>query len=110
MNFIGTSNRFIVFDSPFKAQHRIYAVDLETKEVKWIDFLNKSGVDALHGDYELQRVYKDTLIIRFSAFNQPTQIYSMTFRSCSSASLSELLNNENLSVKLLEDVSFNQDD
>jgi hypothetical protein len=59
-----------VIESPFKAQHRVYLVDTEAREVKWLNFLGKT--DKLHGDYELQRVFKDTLIIRFSAYDTPT--------------------------------------
>ncbi len=55
MNFLGTSNRFAVFESPFKGQHRVYIVDLETNDVKWLNFLNKDSV--FDGDYELQRLY-----------------------------------------------------
>ena len=49
-NFLGTQSRFAAFESPFKAQHRVYLVDTDTKELKWFDFLNKK---SLHGDYEL---------------------------------------------------------
>ena len=77
MNFLGTSNRFAVFESPFKGQHRVYIVDLETNEVKWLNFLNKDSV--FDGDYELQRLYQNNLIIRYSAYNYPTQIYAVTF-------------------------------
>jgi hypothetical protein len=31
MNFVGQSSRFAVFETPFKGQHRVYLVDLETK-------------------------------------------------------------------------------
>ena len=57
MNFLGSSSRYAVFESPFKGQHRVYLVDLHTKEVKWLNFLNK--VDLFEGDYELQRIYKN---------------------------------------------------
>ena len=39
MNFIGDSNRFAVFESQFKESTRIYAVDLDAKEVQWLNFL-----------------------------------------------------------------------
>jgi hypothetical protein len=42
-NFIGNSSRFALFESPFKAQHRVYVVDLETKTVRWLNFLGKHG-------------------------------------------------------------------
>ncbi len=77
MNFLGTSNRFAVFESPFKGQHRVYLVDLETREVRWLNFLHKESV--FDGDYELQRVYKNTIVVRYSSYNQPTQIYAVTF-------------------------------
>lgn len=70
MNFLGTSNRLAVFESPFKGQHRVYLVDLETREVRWLNFLNKESV--FDGDYELQRVYKNNIVVRYSAYNQPT--------------------------------------
>jgi hypothetical protein len=48
----------------------VYIVDLESKKVKWLNFLGKE--DVMHGDYELQRLYKDTAIVRFSAHDTPT--------------------------------------
>ena len=72
MNFVGASNRLAVFESPFKGQHRVYLVDLHSKQVKWLNFLGKKGDATFEGDYELQRLYKDVLIIRFSSYCQPT--------------------------------------
>lgn len=43
MNFIGNSNRFAVFDSPYMSQHRIYLVDTDAKKVMWLNFLRKEG-------------------------------------------------------------------
>ena len=98
-NFIGSSNRFAVIESPFKAQGRVYIVDLESKKVKWLNFLGKE--DVMHGDYELQRLYKDTAIVRFSAQDTPTQIYSITFNGDGKwDSIEEV--QKGISVKLLE--------
>jgi hypothetical protein len=52
MQFLGTQSRYAVFESPIRAQNRIYIVDIETKQVKWLDFLGK-GKAGRHGDYEL---------------------------------------------------------
>ena len=47
------------------------------------------------------------MIIRFSAYDTPTQIYSVSFKSYKiKESLSELTSHENLSVKLIEEVKF----
>lgn len=100
MNFLGTSNRFAVFESPFKGQHRVYLVDLETREVRWLNFLHKESV--FDGDYELQRVYKNTIVVRYSSYNQPTQIYAVTF-DMAAESLKEL----KYQTSLLEQVQFN---
>jgi hypothetical protein len=77
----------------------VYIVDLESKKVKWLNFLGKE--DVMHGDYELQRLYKDTAIVRFSAHNTPTQIYSLTFNGDGKwDSIEEV--QKGISVKLLE--------
>lgn len=78
-NFIGDSSRFALFESPFKGQHRVYFLDLESKKVKWLNFLGKTPADHLHGDYELLRIYKDYAVIRFSAHNSPTAIFLLNF-------------------------------
>lgn len=80
-------------------------VDTDTMEVKWLDLLGKgkSG-QRFHGDYELQKTYKDTLVIKFSAMDTPTQIYGVTFKSTTSASLTELIGEGNLTVKLIEGI------
>ena len=55
----------------------------------------------MHGDYELQRLYKDTAIVRFSAQDTPTQIYSITFNGDGKwDSIDEV--QKSISVKLLE--------
>ena len=77
----------------------MYVVDLETKTLKFLNFLDKK--DLFHGDYELQRLYKDTAIVRFNAHDTPTQIYSLTFNGEDKwTSIDDVV--KSLSVKLLE--------
>ena len=74
-------------------------MDLESKKVKWLNFFGKE--DVKHGDYELQRLYKDTAIVRFSAHDTPTQIYSLTFNGDGKRDSIEEVQ-KGISVKLLE--------
>ena len=39
--FIGNSNKYALYCSPFKGQHRPYVIDVESKEIKWLNFLKK---------------------------------------------------------------------
>jgi len=81
-------------------------VDLETKTVKWFNFLQKD--QQLHGDYELLRVYRDTLIVRFSAADTPTQIYAVTIKE-EKKDVDELIGIDNIKVKLIEQVKIGGD-
>ena len=79
-NFIGDTNRFVAFDSPFKGQQRTFVVDLETKELRWLNFLKKQSLaEQQQGYYDMLRLYKDTLIIKYSSYTQPTQVYMVRF-------------------------------
>jgi len=40
--FIGDSNRYAALISNLKGQDRIYIVDLDQKQIKWLNFLQKS--------------------------------------------------------------------
>ena len=51
-------------------------------------------------------MHKDTLIIRFSAYDTPTQIYAVSFKSLDKSTLSDLAQGENYTVKLIEEVKL----
>lgn len=55
--------------------------------MKWLNFLGK---EPFHGDYELQRVYRDTAVIRFGATEIPTQIYAVQFKNTEGHSIEEV--------------------
>lgn len=57
----------------------------------------------------MQRVYKDTLIIKYSAFTVPTQMYAVSFKATDCASLEDLTIQENMNVKLIEEVKVKSD-
>ncbi len=101
MNFLGSSNRFALFETPFKGQHRVYLVDLETKALKWLNLLDK---EPFNGDYELQRLYKDTAVVRFSAYDTPTQIYSVVFK------MADSIDDITYKVIKMEEVAFESSD
>lgn len=104
--FLKGSNRFYVFPSDFKGQHRIYLVDYETKEVKWLNFLSKSKDSQLEGDYDLLRKFEDCLMLSYKSLIQPTQVYFLKFKDVAKDSLSDLLSEDNLVIKLVSEQSF----
>ena len=46
------------------------------------------------------------MIIRFSAYDTPTQIYAVSFKSLDKSTLSDLAQGENYTVKLIEEVKL----
>ena len=55
----------------------------------------------MHGHYEVQRLYKDTAIVKFSGNDTPPQIYSLTFNDDDKwDSIEEV--QKGISVKLLD--------
>jgi myosin-crossreactive antigen len=68
-----------------------------------LNFLNKEN--TLHGEYELLRVFKDTAIVKFSAYDTPTQVYSVTF-NLDKQNIKEL--ESSIVVKLIEQVQFDK--
>ena len=97
----------MLYDSEIKGQGRQYIVDLDGKELQWLNFLGKDDARKMEGEYELQKIEGSTAFIKYSAYQQPPQIYAVTFRNLDAPNLTELLKPENLQVKLLEELKFN---
>eukprot|EP00347_Sterkiella_histriomuscorum_P007160 403350033 len=105
--FLGESNRYALFESTFKGQERLYVTDIDTKEVRWLNFLNKQGESAMDGEYELHRTFEDTLIIKYSNHTTPPIIYALQFKNIDTQSLTELLDSSNLSLTIVDQLKFN---
>lgn len=71
-------------------------VDLETKEVQWLNFLGKDKDSKMQGDYGLCRRFKDTLVVSHSAYNTLPAILSIVFKTTNQPSLSKLIDSSNL--------------
>ena len=78
--YLADSNKFFLFASEFKGQHRIFLQDTSTKEVKMLRIPNVTPANLRHGDYGLMRVFEDTLIVSFAATNQTPQVYCIRFK------------------------------
>lgn len=89
--FLAHSNRYNYFQTSIKGQERIFISDIETKEVRWLNFLNKAPENHLQGEYELQNVLDENLLVKHSANGQPPIIYLVSFKSVEKNSLSELI-------------------
>ena len=98
-----------MFQSEFKGQTRLYITDLDSKEVKFLNFLDKKPEDYFQGDYEIMRIFEDTLVLKYSSYNTPPQIYSIIITNLAAPSLSELIKQENLQVNLIEEARFYND-
>ena len=49
--FLADSNKFFMFESEFKGQHRIYIIDTTTKEIKMLRIPNVTKSNLRLGDY-----------------------------------------------------------
>jgi len=78
--FVADSNKFFLFESEFKGQHRIYFLDTTTKEVKMLRIPKVTKANLRLGSYQLMRVFEDTLVINYSEASQPPKIYTVRIK------------------------------
>jgi hypothetical protein len=95
------SERYVLFTSEFKGMERIYVLDVQTKQIRMLDFLGKQ-----EASYTLFNRRKNTIVFKFNKFNLPSKIYSATFKNTDAASLDDLMAPENIADSLLESVSY----
>ena len=96
-----------MFASALKGQERLFVVDVESKDFKWFNFLGKSQEQAHEGEYELQRLFEDQIIVKYSECSKLPKIYSVIFKNTTPATLTELLHPDNLLVTLVDELKFN---
>lgn len=61
--FLANSDRFFIFQSEVKGQHRIFVTDIVTKEVGLLKIQGVTTENLREGDFALMRVYEDTIIV-----------------------------------------------
>jgi len=87
----------------FMGQDRLCVADLETKQVKMLNFLGKE--DLSEGFYKLLKKYQNKFVVEYSTARQPASVFVVTIcKSDSAESLDELLDSSHLQVQLLEQV------
>ena len=64
--FLANSNKFFIFKSEFKGQHRIYVTDISTRKVKMLRIPNVTKSNIRCGNYRLMGVFEDTIIVNYS--------------------------------------------
>jgi hypothetical protein len=84
--FVGDSSRFFAFESDFKGQDRVYIADLNSPGSKplFVNYLNHDSA-SLTGNYILLGAHDDLFVFRYSACNQPSQVYVVQMGNLSGA-------------------------
>jgi hypothetical protein len=75
--FLGNSNRYMVIGSVFMSQNRLFLVDSESKEIRFLNFLKFDNKRT--GDYSLLKMKDNVIIVSHSSQNAPSAIYALTF-------------------------------
>jgi dipeptidyl aminopeptidase/acylaminoacyl peptidase len=80
----------------------VYVVDTDSKEVRWLNVLGKGRDERMTGDYELVKSHDNTLVVKYSSYSRPTEVYGVVFKNTSCDSLDGLLADSNIVVKKIE--------